>query len=71
MTWKGFASIETSIAVLEDPSRRTGQFEMVAAEDVSLLNRSFFNSGKLPVSESQKSDSPGMCAEWQGLHGFT
>jgi type 1 glutamine amidotransferase len=58
------ASIETSIAVLEDLSRRNGQFEMVATEDVSLLNAAsleefdgvlFFTSGELPVSESQKS----------------
>lgn len=51
--------------MLEDLSRRTGQFEMVATDDVSLLNAAsleqfdgalFFTSGEPPVSESQKSD---------------
>lgn len=59
------ASIETSIAVLQDLSRRTGQFEIVNTEDVSLLNAAtlqqfdgvlFFTSGELPVTDSQKSD---------------
>ena len=59
------ASIDTSVPVLQDLAQRTGQFEIVATDDVSLLNASslatfdavlFFTSGELPISDSQKSD---------------
>ena len=59
------ASIDTSVPVLQDLAQRTGQFEIVATDDVSLLNASslatfdavlFFTTGELPISDSQKSD---------------
>ncbi len=59
------ASIDTSIPVLQDLANRTGQLEIVATDDVSLLNAAnlasfdavlFFTSGELPVSDSQKAD---------------
>jgi hypothetical protein len=56
--------------VLEDLSRRTGQFEMVATEDVSLLNRSFFTGGELAVSESQESDFLEYERSGKGLMGL-
>lgn len=59
------ASIETSIAVLQNLAHSSGQFEIVNTEDVSVLNAAslqqydallFFTSGELPVTDSQKAD---------------
>jgi hypothetical protein len=57
--------------------RRTGQFEMVAIEDVSLLNASsleqfdgvLFTSRELPVSESPKSDLQEFVPSGKGFMG--
>ncbi len=59
------ASIPVSIAVLQQIAERTGQFELVATEDVAQLNAAalagfdavlFFTSGELPVTDTQKQD---------------
>src|SRR5437762_2941886 len=58
-------SIPTSQQVLRDIGERTGAFEVVASEDLSLINAEtlatfdvlyFFTSGELDLSDQQKAD---------------
>lgn len=72
------ASIPVSIAAVDTLAHRSGLFEVVATEDVSLLNAAtlagfdavlFFTSGELPISDSQKLDLLQFVRDGKGFAG--
>ena len=71
-------SIPTSQAALRDIGERTGAFEVVASEDLSLINAEtlrefdvlyFFTSGELELSDQQKADLLAFVRDGKGFGG--
>jgi uncharacterized protein len=71
-------SIETSRAVLSELGQRSGAFEVIASEDLSLLTADtlrdfdvlfFFTSGELALSDSQKTDLLAFVRDGKGFGG--
>jgi uncharacterized protein len=71
-------SIPTSCAVMQDLGARSGAFEVVCSEDLSLISADslrdfdilyFFTSGELPLSDQQKADLLAFVRDGKGFGG--